>query len=328
MPAIVLVEKIKEDLVALESQVIQSIMLLSLKEEIGNAKSVFIKPNLTYHKYKEGVTTRREFIECIISALIQINCAIRIYIGEGEGGYNSFSISEAFKNMGFLEIEKKFPNVRIINLSKVPSRQIIIDTCHGSCELELPKLFFDEIDFSISCPVPKVHCMTKVSLSFKNQWGCLPDVMRLRNHYMFDDLISKISDILKFKYAVLDGKYALNINGPIVGNSVETNWFVASNSLGAFDMIVSEMMGFHWRKIRHLKKASKYGYLPKREQIQVFGDIESLKRKLMLKRYLWNYPALAAFHSKKLTNLFYCSRLAKPLHDLMYIFRRRPIDIG
>jgi len=125
--------------------------------------------------------------------------------------------------------------------------------------------------------------------------------------------------------AFLDGKYGLDNNGPMMGDPVEVNWFVASNSLGAFDMVVSEMMGFDWQKVGHLKMAERYGFMPKRADIKIIGNIDSLKRKFALKRNFWNYPALMAFHSRKLTHLFYFSKLAKPLHDIMYTFRRRPI---
>ena len=111
----------------------------------------------------------------------------------------------------------------------------------------------------------------------------------------------------------------------MVGDPVELNWFVAGNSLGAFDMIVSGMMGFDWQKVGHLKMARKYGFLPDREDIKIVGDIEGLKRKLVLRRNFWNYPALAAFYSKKLTHLFYFSQWAKMLHDIMYMFRKRPM---
>ena len=90
-------------------------------------------------------------------------------------------------------------------------------------------------------------------------------------------------------------------------------------------MIVSEMMGFDWRKVGHLKQADKYGLMPRREHINIIGDIEVLKRKFVLKRNLWNYPALVAFNSQRLTHLFYFSRWSKILHDVMYTFRKRPI---
>jgi len=321
---IVMVAPLSNTTEGLRSRIFSASNLLGLKEE-AQSKAIFIKPNLTYPVFKKGVTTRVEFVKTLVSILTQLNPDLKIYIGEGEGGYNSFSMSEALKNMGFFELEKEFPQVKIINLSKIPSREIVIDTARGPYKIALPEIFFNEIDFSISCPVPKVHCMTGVSLSYKNQWGCVPDILRLKNHYMFDYIISKISNILKFKYAFLDGKYGLTTNGPMVGDPIEVNWFVASNSLGAFDMIVSEMMGFDWRKVGHLKMAEKYGFMPKREDIEIIGDIDTLKRKFLLKRNFWNYPALAAFHSKNLTHLFYFSRWAKLLHDVMYTFRKRPI---
>ncbi len=322
----VFIDKLAGNPESLKDQFRRSFSLLSLFDDFERSNAIFIKPNLTYPVYKKGVTTRKAFVESLVSALREISTTTKIYIGEGEGGYNSFSMTKAMYNMGFFDIEMKYPNLKIVNLSKLASREVQLKAKGESYFLNLPALILDEIDFSISCPLPKVHCMTKITLSYKNQWGCLPDVMRLKNHYMFDHIISKISDALKFKYAFLDGKYGLNNNGPMVGDPVEVNWFVASNSLGAFDMIVSEMMGFDWRKIGQLKMAAKYGFMPKREDIDVIGDIESLKRKFVLRRDLWNYPALAAFRSNKLTHLFYFSRWAKLLHDIMYTFRKRPIE--
>ena len=325
MKSVVFLKKFMGD-TDLQDQFARSFILLSLSEEFDKAKAIFIKPNLTFPVYKKGVTTRREFVECLIKALRNINSKTKIYIGEGEGGYNSFSMSEAFENMGFFSLEKKFSLVKIINLSEMPSKAFTIDTPRGSIKIELPEIFFNEIDFSISCPVPKVHCMTKITLAYKNLWGCLPDTMRLKNHYVFNEIISQICKKLKFRYAFLDGKYGLDKNGPIVGDPVEVNWFAASNSLGAFDIVVSEMMGFDWRKISHLKMALRSEFIAKKENIEIFGDIDALKKKFVLKRNFWNYTALGAFRSKKLTYLVYFSRLAKLIHDIMYIVRKRPIE--
>ncbi|MBF0343513.1 MAG: DUF362 domain-containing protein [Nitrospirae bacterium] len=323
MPTVT-VEKYKEE--TLINQIEKACQTIGIAEDISNvSRSVFIKPNLTYPFYKKGVTTRVEFVRSLVDVLKKLNPKIKIYIGEGDGGYNSYSMTDAFKNMGFTTIMDEFSNVEIINLSKVPSRTVVINTLLGDYPVDLPEIFFTDIDFSISCPLPKVHCMTKLTLSYKNQWGCLPDTMRLKNHYMFDYLISKISEVLKFKYAFLDGKYGLDNNGPMVGHPVEINWFVASDSLGAFDMVVSEMMGFNWKKVRHLNIAEKYGFVPKRDSIHIVGDIESLKKNFYLKRTLWNYPALAAFQSKILTQFFYISKWSKLFHDLMYLIRKKPL---
>ena len=310
----------------LKAQFHHAFQELSFIEEFNKAKAIFIKPNLTYPKYKKGVTTRIEFIDKLVASLRELNKTTKIYIGDGEGGYNSFSMTKAMETMGFYELENKYQNVKIINLSKIPSTNIKLKVGNKPYPIDVPEIFLKEIDFSITCPVPKVHCMTKVSLSFKNQWGCLPDTMRLKNHYVFEKIIGQICETLKFKYVFLDGKYGLNVNGPIVGNSTEVNWFIASNSLGAFDSLVSEMMGFHWKNIGHLKGVSALGLIPNKQDVKIIGNIKALKKDFSLKREFWNYPALLAFHSKQLTHFFYFSRFAKILHDIMYLFRKRPIE--
>lgn len=321
----IVIGKLAETTAGLRSQIVKSAEKIGLDTDTLSARAILIKPNLTYLTYQKGITTRVEFIREVVGTLKDLNKNIKIYIGEGEGGYHSFSMDEAFKNMGFYELEKEFSQVEIVNLSRVPSKKVAIQTLRGQYEISLPEIFFSEIDFSISCPVPKIHGLTKISLSYKNQWGCLPDIMRLKNHYMFNYIISKLADILKFKYAMLDGKYGLNNNGPISGDVVEVNWFAAANSLGAFDAIISEMMGFKWNEIGHLKVAQKYGYLPKKEDIELIGDTDSLRFKFSLRRGFWNYPALVAFQSKHLTNFCYLSNYAKIIHDIMYLFRKRPM---
>ena len=324
MEPTVLIEKLARSNDLLIEQFYRSFGMLSLGRDFTKARAVFIKPNLTFPEYSKGVTTSREFLEALIAALREVDMATKIYIGEGEGGYNSFSMSMAFEKMGIFELEKEFPAVEVVNLSQMPSRELSISTRKGPYRIRLPEIFFEEIDFSISCPLPKVHCMTKVTLAYKNQWGCLPDVMRLKNHYMFDHLISKLSQVLKFRYAFLDGKYGLDKYGPMAGDPVRVDWFVASNSLGAFDMTVAGMMGFDWKDIGFLRVADEYGLIPSRDEIDIIRDEGVRDRRFDLKRGFWSYPALAAFKSRRLTQLFYLSAIAKPLHGVMYLFRKRP----
>jgi len=84
-------------------------------------------------------------------------------------------------------------------------------------EIELPTLLVEETDFFITMPVPKVHAMTGVSLGFKNQWGCIPDVKRLRHHPDFVRKVIEINKILNTRLVVFDGTYFLNRSGPMSG---------------------------------------------------------------------------------------------------------------
>jgi uncharacterized protein (DUF362 family) len=320
---IVVIERLQGSKKSLEDQIDHAAGIIGLKSAFKEANAIFIKPNLTYPVYKEGVTTRKEFVESLVSVLREYNNTTKIYIGEGEGGYNSFSMTQAMHDMGFFEIEKRYDKVKIINLSKISRQTVVLTANNKPYSVDLPEIFFSEIDFSVSCPLPKIHDMTFVTLSFKNQWGCLPDIMRLKNHYVFDEIISQIARALKFNYALLDGKFGLDINGPITGIPVIVDWFVAANSLGAFDLVVSELMGIDWKKISHLKKAKKQGLVPDIQDIVIHGTSDYLKRNFKLKRTFWSYPALIAFQSTILTYLVYLSRYSKIIHDIMYTFRKR-----
>jgi len=327
MKAKVYVDTLKQTDAGLDRQFDRAVSAIGLAERAKSVKSIFIKPNLTYPVYKKGVTTRVEFVRALAKALLRVNPKMKIFIGEGEGGYNSFSMSDAMHTMGFSGISDEYPQVEVVNLSKIPTRSVELKTLKGPYAIDLPEMFFTDVDCSISCPLPKIHCMTTLTLSLKNLWGCLPDVMRLKNHYMFPHIVSNTWRLLKFEYAFLDGKYGLDSNGPMDGQVVEVNWFVASNSLGAFDATVADLMGHDWRTIPHLRIAEQYGVIPSRAEIEIIGQVDPLRRRFNLKRKLWNYPALAAFGSKHLTQFFYLSRYAGIMHDVMYTFRKRPISV-
>ncbi|HWR28383.1 MAG TPA: DUF362 domain-containing protein [Negativicutes bacterium] len=320
MAATVIVSKMQEDNVLLSKQIEDTFPLLGLAEDFAKARAVFIKPNLTYPDYKPGVTTRVEFVEALVAALRRINQDTRIIIGEGEGGYHSFSMTQAMKTMGFGDIALRYPNVSIVNLSELPRHSVALRVKNSDYKMELPAVFFEEIDFSITCPVPKVHCMTGISLALKNQWGCVPDVMRLKNHYVFDYVIQQIAQVLKFRYVFLDGLWGLNDNGPMVGRTEKIGWFAAANSLLAHDRTIARMMRVDPETIGHLRSESR------NEGVSIIGDLQGLAHSFALKRNLWNYPALVAFHSRWLTKLVYLSSCSKLIHDVMYCFRKRPTE--
>ena len=80
----------------------------------------------------------------------------------------------------------------------------------------------------------------------------------------------------------LDGKYGLTENGSIIEQPVELDWFVASNSHEVFNTVVSEMMGFNWKDIGHLRESANFGIIPDRKKIPIIGDLGSLKRDFSL----------------------------------------------
>lgn len=327
MAATVMVERLAGTPAGRSEQMARACAMIGLSAAAQGAKAIFIKPNLTFPHHKDGVTTRAVLVEDVVHAITAANPRLKIFVGEGEGGYNSFSMSGALQTMGYGEIPSRYPNVELVNLTRMPSSEVVLQTARGPYHVLVPELLAREVDFAISCPLAKVHAMTTLTLSYKNLWGCLPDVLRLKNHYMFSMLISKMAELFRFRYAILDGLYGLNRYGPMDGDAIELNWFVAADSLGAFDAVVSRMMGYDWRRVPHLRQAGAYGFVPADKDITIHGDPDALKMQFRLDRGFWTYPAFSAFHSKHLTQLFYLSRYAKFLHDVMYTFRKRDIPL-
>src|SRR3989339_865252 len=109
MKTVVYVDRLKETPEDIRIQFEEAAEKIGLMSRARMAKSVLIKPNLTFPVYKRGVTTRSEFVRGLVEVLLTANPRLKIFIAEGEGGYNSFSMSDAMRTMGFVEIADEYP---------------------------------------------------------------------------------------------------------------------------------------------------------------------------------------------------------------------------
>lgn len=123
----------------------------------------------------------------MIEALIAILRSRTSKIGESDGGSHAWLAEEAFHGHGLMEIANRY-GARLINLSKMETEEAQVKIGSTTIRIRLPRLLLYDIDLFISMPVLKVHAMTVVSLGFKNQWRCIPDVKRLRYHPEFNHL--------------------------------------------------------------------------------------------------------------------------------------------
>ena len=284
---------------------------------IAPGARVALKPNFTYPFYKKGVTTSTEVIRETVRVLKDFTNSIAIV--ETDGGYGVWKAAEAFEGHGMYGIQKEF-GVEIVNLCEEPSRPISFRARGSDFQLPLPIRLLDNTDLFITLPVPKIHNMTGLTLSLKNQWGCIPDTMRLRRHYIFDSAIVAIDKALR--PAVLsDGAFFLDRSGPLEGEAVPMNLILAASDCGAFDRYVSELMGWDWRNAAHLRQAARDGVLPETlDGIQCNVPPSRFKqRDFKLQRSLRAWIALTGFKSRFITWLGYESWFGRgPLHWILY----------
>jgi uncharacterized protein (DUF362 family) len=297
---------------------------VDLLEGLDHTTRVALKPNLTYPYYKPGVTTSPQVMREVVSILREYTQHIAIV--ETDGGYGAWQAAEAFAGHELYQLRNEF-GAEIVNLNDEPRELISFRSGRRAYQLPLPTRLLHETDLFITLPVPKIHCMTGLTLSYKNQWGCVPDLMRLRRHYIFDDAIVAINKALR-PAVLADGTYFLDHNGPMDGDPVRMDLIIAASDAGAFDRYVSELMGFPWQRVRHLRRAVELGDMPARlEDIQYNvspGDART--HSFRLERSLRNYIALAGFNSRFLTWLGYESWFGRVvLHAILYAIAGKPV---
>lgn len=288
---------------------------------VSKDSRVFIKPNLTFPNYRPGVMTSPQAVEAAILAILQYTP--HIVIGDADsGGYNPFSMDEVYRETGLEQFADKY-GVKVVNLSKGARRTISFSYENKDFVLAMPRLLTEETDLLVTMPVPKVHANTGVSLTFKNQWGCIPEPAdRLRLHPYFKHVILEVNKAVKARVAIIDGTYGLNVNGPMKGCPVELNWMLVTNNIGAGARLACELMQIQLDKIEHLRYAKKLGYIPDLNEIEINQDIHPfVVQRFSLRREWTDYPGFLAFHNPFIAYLAYFSPLADLLHRILYLFR-------
>jgi len=317
----VFVKKIEH---SLQSAVWESMKGAGLTKRLKNSCRIVLKPNFTYPYYKLGVTTSPHVIRETVKILRKYTSFIAIV--ETDGGYGAWRAEEAFNGHGLYELRDEY-GIEIVNLNYEPRELISFRSGRQTHQLPLPTRLLHETDLIIMMPVPKIHCMTGLTLSYKNQWGCVPDIMRLGRHYIFDDAIVAINQALK-PAVLADGTYFLDRNGPMDGDPIRMDLIIAATDAGAFDRYVAELMGISWRSIRHLRRAVELGDMPsdlKDIEYNVRPE-EARTHTFRLKRTFRNYIALIGFRSRFMTWLGYESWFGKVvLHGILYAIAGKPI---
>ena len=289
---------------------------LGFNSSVKQGDCVFIKPNLTFPVFRKGVMTNPECVEALVVLLKDYTD--RIIIGEADsGGYNRFSIDDVQQKIGLKELEKKY-GIRVVNLSRLPRRDIQFMYGHRRGTFPLPELLLDESDIVISAAVPKIHMNTQVSMTVKNLWGCIPEPsVRLKLHPFLNRVLFETVRSLKKTVAVIDGRYGLNRSGPMQGDPVELNWLMMADDLYAADALCCRLMQIDPQTVYYLRP------VPAEQDIELSQDHSKfVGPRFFLKRAWTDYPGLFCFRSPFLSYAAYFSPLAGFLHKLLYFFRK------
>ena len=298
----------------------------------GNAVSrqsrVFVKPNLTFPSYRPGVMTSPDAVEAALTAILDYTP--RVYVGDADsGGYNPFSMDEVYRETGLVERAARL-GVSIVNLSREARSPTELSVGRRRLRVELPRLLTEEIDLLVTVPVPKMHANSTVSLTFKNQWGCIPEPRdRLRLHPYLAEVLVGLNRAVRAGPAIVDGRFGLTEGGPMRGRAVPLDWVVVTGDIGTGARVTCELMQVPLDRARHLRHARMRGLIPDLADVQLNTDLRPFLRERFVLRRAWtDYPGWLAFRSRPLAYLAYFSPLAGVLHRLLYLVREPFYDYG
>ena len=293
-----------------------------LEPALPRASRVVVKPNLTSTRHRPGVTTTPELLEAVLRLLV--DGGNRVTVVESDGGYAAWRGEQALEGHGIPEMGRRL-GVDVVNLSAAPAVELRVRAGDREVAIPFPALLADT-DAFITMPVPKVHCMTGVSLAMKNQWGLIPDPLRLHYHYLFDAAILEINRRLPPARVVVDGTWFLDGGGPLEGTPLRKGLVIGADSIGECDRYLCALMGVDPLTVPHLRHAIEAGFVP-RELSAVAHDPSALERhryRAVLRRTPRQRVVRVFFHSRRLTRLMYTSWFGRALHAVFYKLAGRP----
>ncbi len=219
---------------------------------------ILIKPNLCAESDPSGVaTTRIPFIKKVIDLILTEDKDAVIKIVESNS--SGKQIKNAFKNLGYTQMERKYQengyNVTLINLSKAPLTTIIIDAASKK-KMLLPTIL-TQPKFFISLANAKTHSLTQLTGALKNQFGCLPEKEKYLFHKIIDNVILDINRVVKPNLCVIDAIFGLE--GVLTGIKRKIGIIICGRDPVAVDATLARVMGFTPSKIKHIALAEKQG---------------------------------------------------------------------
>ncbi len=134
-------------------------------------------------------------------------------------------------------------------------------------------------DGIISLPKLKTHALTRMTGSIKNQFGCIPGVLKgeyhvkLPNVNNFAQMLVDLNNLLKPRLYIMDGIMAMEGNGPRGGQPKQMSILLFPSDPVALDATVCRIVGLSPEYIPTMELGMKAGlgtYLE--DEIEILGD--------------------------------------------------------
>lgn len=225
-----------------------------------SGKNVVLKPNLVEYNSARTINTNPILIAAAIDAFRSLG-AKEVLVADGPGHQRDTEM--LLELSGLDEVVKtqktKFVDLNLDNIHRVPTA-----TQYTTLqELWLPETILNA-DLVVSMPKMKTHHWAGVTLSLKNLFGVIPSI-----HYGWpknvlhwngiNESIADIATTVKPGFTIIDGIEGMEGNGPLHGETVNSQVIVLSDNLPAADSTATRLMGLDPTRIVHLNYMRQLG---------------------------------------------------------------------
>ena len=246
------------------------------KEIAENYGRALIKVNfISIKSYETGVTTDPIVVEGLINKALEV--FDQVFVVESDA--STTNADKACETTGMKEVCDR-NGVKFLNLRREKERITLqIPNAETLKEIEVPRIVVDSA--IINAAKLKTHNDTGVTLGMKNMFGLLPDKMKFKYHLKnINKVIVDINTVLRPKFTIIDGFYALEGSGPVSGTPVKMDLLIASKDVVATDATACRVIDIAPAEIYHIKRAYEKGFGEMDEaKISVVGSgIDEVKR--------------------------------------------------
>jgi len=222
-----------------------------LGEIARNYDRALIKVNFISTKtYETGVTTDPLVVEGLLHKAQEV--FDQVFVVESDASMTN--ANKACEVTGMKDVCDR-NEVDFLNLREEKDQiKLHIPESETLKAIKVPRIVVDSA--IINAAKMKTHSVTGVSLGMKNMFGLLPDKMKFKYHFKgINKVVVDINTVLKPKFTIIDGFYALEGPGPTSGTPVKMDLLIAGKDVVAVDTIACRVMGIDPTEIYHIKRA-------------------------------------------------------------------------
>lgn len=173
-----------------------------------------------------------------------------------ESDATALSADRAYYGLGWDRVLADVPKTRYLNLSCDERVKVKVDGFYFK-EVEMSRTFM-EADYVISFAKLKTHSIEGISGIMKNQFGVLPEKLKVVYHPHLAEVICDLVRVRPPDLCLVDGLIAHEGPGPVSGIPRLMRLIVGGTDALATDHVCARLMKINPRVVPHLKLASRH----------------------------------------------------------------------